>query len=212
MIKGTHSQNDILLYCLASILFLAVTACQTQKPIATSAGKGEPTFANQIPTAYVIPIVTLQPTATALGIGELPFETIEKSESSGTGYGFRGVEPDIAVVFDKDSIPQLTNTISPQALSSLQEVDFRKYYVLVVYQGIKPTTNYGVEIQHIIMQEDTITIDARFTERDPAMWAGDIVTSPYHLVRVPRQGSHGWIKFILTRDGIELLHQTYYGG
>ena len=63
--------------------------------------------------------------------------------------------------------------------------------VIGVFQGRKPTTEYGVQIEQITRRGGVVTVHALFTERKPGSAAGDAITSPYHLVRLPKTGVWG---------------------
>lgn len=54
-----------------------------------------------------------------------------------------------------------------------------------------------------------IIIYAYFIERDPSVSAGALMTSPYHIVKIPRQGLIGQMEFVLSADGEEKIYQTY---
>jgi hypothetical protein len=140
---------------------------------------------------------------------ELPFETIEIAELPGTGHEYQGKEPSLVIVTRKGGINLLGNTVSTNSQSKLDDLDFGEYFALVVYQGIKGTDMYGAEIQHITRQKNTVNIYAHFTERDPSIGAADIVTSPYHIVKIPKQGLNGKIEFVLYSDGNEIIGQYY---
>jgi len=143
------------------------------------------------------------------GVAELPFETIEIAEIPGTGFEYQGLDPNLVIITGKGGIQQLGNTISTTSQSMLETLDFNKYLALVVFQGFKGTTLYGVEVQRITRLRNIVNIYAHFTERDPSIGAGDIVTSPYHIVKIPRQGLKGNIEFILYANGEEAIRQTY---
>lgn len=140
---------------------------------------------------------------------ELSFETIEMAEIPGTGYEYPGKEPTIVIVSKRDDSTLLGDNVSKQSQSILDSVNFKDYFVLTVFQGIKGTTLYGVEIQHIFKRGNVITIYAHFTERGPSVGAGSIMTSPYHIVKIPRQGLIGHMEFVLFADGEEIIHQVY---
>lgn len=140
---------------------------------------------------------------------ELPFETIEKAEIPGTGYEYPGKEPALKIITKKEEVTSLGDNVSKQSQSILNSVNFAEYFVVTVFQGIKGTTLYGVEIQRIIKKGNAITIYAHFTERDPSVGAGAIMTSPYHIVKISKQGLIGQVEFVLVTDGEEIIHQTY---
>jgi hypothetical protein len=113
------------------------------------------------------------------------------------------------IVAEIGDISKLGNSVSTKSQSSLESLNFSDYFAVAAFQGLKGTTMYGVEIQRILRKGNAITIYAHFTERDPTVGAGAIITSPYHIVKIPRQGLSGKIEFVLYADGKEVTRQTY---
>jgi hypothetical protein len=140
---------------------------------------------------------------------ELSFETIEMAEIPGTGYEYPGKEPALVIITKREDVASLGDIVSKQSQLILNSLNFSDYFVITVFQGIKGTTSYGVEIQRIFKKDNVITIYTHFTERDPSLSAGTLMTSPYHIVKIPRQGLFGQMEFILFADGEEIIHQTY---
>lgn len=143
------------------------------------------------------------------GEAELPFETIEMAEIPGTGYEYQGREPTLVIVAEIGDISKLGSSVSTKSQSSLESLNFSDYFAVAAFQGLKDTTMYGVEIQRILRKGNAITIYVHFTERDPSVGAGAIITSPYHIVKIPRQGLNGKMEFILYADSKEVTRQTY---
>lgn len=156
------------------------------------------------PTTAPAPVPTLVLTPTVQGV-ELPFETVERTEISGTGDDYPGKTPTLIVITRAEDITSLGNTISPSAQEELRKLDYNNYFVIVVFQGIKGTNMYGVNIQSVTKDENRITVFAHFTQRDPEMAAADVVTLPYHIVKVPRNGLKGNFDFFLNGDGEVIL-------
>ena len=157
------------------------------------------------PTTALAPTLVLTPTVPGV---ELLFETVERAEISGTGDDYPGKTPNLMVITRAEDVIALGNTVSPSAQDELSKLDYNIYFVLVVFQGIKGTNMYGVDIQRVTRDENRITVFAHFTERDPEMAAADVITSPYHIVKVPRDGLKGEFEFFLNGDGEVILKVT----
>ena len=156
------------------------------------------------PTTVPAPAPKLALTPTVQGV-EIPFETVERTDISGTGDDYPGKTPNLIVITGAEDVIALGNTISPSAQDELSKLDYNIYFVLVVFQGIKGTNMYGVDIQRVIRDENRITVYTHFTERDPQREAGPVVTSPYQIVKVPRNGLQGEFEFVLNGDGEVIL-------
>ncbi len=137
------------------------------------------------------------------------FQSIEMADSPHSGGGLQAKQPDLKVISEKEDTYSLGNTISSASISKLVDLDYKAYFALVVFQGLEPTGGYGVEIQRITRQGNTVNIYAHFTEPAPAKPSAALLTSPYHLVQIQREGLKGDLVFVVLADGKEILRQTY---
>ena len=73
-------------------------------------------------------------------------------------------------------------------------VDFTKEVVAAVFLGSRPTAGYGVRI--VRARQDGVALVVSYTETRPApgALAAQVLTSPYHIVAIPR-GSTTDVKF-----------------
>lgn len=139
---------------------------------------------------------------------ELPFETIEQYNYYG---GYDNEEPSLVVVSQPKEIMLLENLAKQTALDELRTLDFSKSFAIAVFQGWRPTTGYGVEIERITRQGDTVTIYAQFQEPKPDEEKGAAETSPSHLVRVKKIDDWGQdILFNLVVDESIIISLTHF--
>jgi hypothetical protein len=136
---------------------------------------------------------------------ELAFETIETADFPGTGDEYPGENPRMVIIARAEERDALGDTISLSAQDELRKVDFNQVFVLAVFQGLKGTNMYGVDIQRVTKSGNTITIFAHFTERNPELEASAVNTSPYHIVKVQKDGLQGEFDFFLIVDGETIL-------
>ena len=146
----------------------------------------------------VLPTTMFTPTSQGV---ELAFETIERSDVP----GIQGEDPKMVIIARGEEIDTLGDTISFSAQDELRNLDFNEYFVIAVFQGLKGTNMYGVDIQRVTKSGNTLTIFAHFTERNPELGAADVNTSPYHLVKVQKNGLQGEFDFFLNVDGQVIL-------
>ena len=143
----------------------------------------------------------------------LPFETIERADTPGTGEEYEGEEPKLAIIAEAGKINALEDTVSSDALAQLRDMDFDQYFAVAVFQGWQPQLPpppSGVEIQRISKKRSTITIYAHFHEPAGEVWR-PVEISPYHLVRVQRgKEMQGEIKFVLNVDGTVVSQQDHH--
>jgi len=65
-------------------------------------------------------------------------------------------------------------------------VDFSRYIVLGVFMGTQPAAGYAVEIV-LVRNEGTMTrVEYRETRPSPGTLSAQVLTSPFHMVRIPR--------------------------
>ena len=65
-------------------------------------------------------------------------------------------------------------------------VDFTKEMVVGVFMGSRPTAGFGVEITGTRQESGALIVEYRETKPGAGQVTAQILTSPYHLVSVPR--------------------------
>lgn len=141
---------------------------------------------------------------------DLPFEILEQEERNLTGQAYEAHEPGLIIVAQPDEVTELDNWITEASKEKLQVMDYEAYFALALFQGMKPTDGYGIQIERIARTGDEVTIHARFQEPRSDQKKNDIVTSPYCLIQVRKIGT--WdqnIKFNVIADGGVVLSTTY---
>jgi hypothetical protein len=66
------------------------------------------------------------------------------------------------------------------------QVDFTREMVLGVFAGSRPTAGFGVEIVGTAEKNGTLVVQYRETRPSPDALTAQVITSPYHIVAVPR--------------------------
>lgn len=72
-------------------------------------------------------------------------------------------------------------------------VDFSQEAVAAVFLGSRPTGGFRVEITGARREVDTLVIEYVERRPDPADIVTQVVTSPYHIVKIPRH--NGTVRF-----------------
>ena len=73
-------------------------------------------------------------------------------------------------------------------------VDFNKEVVAAVFLGSRPTAGYAVEIVRARQEGVALVVSYKETRPSPDSVAAQVLTSPYHIVAVPK-GSTTDVKF-----------------
>lgn len=142
---------------------------------------------------------------------ELLFETIAQSYSPGTGEPYAGTSIHLEVISTLAEAASLGGWIDPDASNRLAAVDYSHSFVLALFQGNKPTDGYSIEIIRIQRQGDSIALTIRLQTPLPGSSANDVITSPYHLVRVEKSGQWGKdIPFNVLQDGENVLSLSHF--
>jgi len=122
---------------------------------------------------------------------DLPFETIEQRDASGTGQVYKDEKPGLIVITAPEEATNLDALITSEAQARLARLSYDEYFVIAVFQGRKPTTRYGVQIERIARQGGKVTVYAQFSEPKPDEEKAPEETSPYHLIQVQKVGTWG---------------------
>lgn len=129
----------------------------------------------------------LQATPTSAAPLVLPFETISQWHW-GRGEGYEGEKPDAFIISDPSDIQEVKDWITADAKSTLEGLDYQTFFAIAAFQGYKTIGPFEITIDAITKQNDDLVVQVTLKEpcyncpRTPA------ATSPYHLVRVKKQG------------------------
>jgi hypothetical protein len=136
----------------------------------------------------------------------LPFETIDQSEyGPGGDSAYASEQPWIEILQQAGDLEAIKGKISRDALELLRQVDFQSHIVVGVFQGLKPTDDYGVDILAVDRMEMRVSIYAEFIAPEPRMEARAIETVPYQLIKLDRKGLAGSRVFELIVEGTTIL-------
>ena len=73
-------------------------------------------------------------------------------------------------------------------------VDFSKDVVVAVFMGTRPTAGFAVEIVRVRQEGPALVVSYTETRPSPGDVAAQVLTSPFHIVAVPR-GTTTDVKF-----------------
>ena len=121
----------------------------------------------------------------------LSFQSIERKDGSGTGDLYESYEPGLMVIARSEEVDRLGGLITDEARQTLLELDYSQYFALVTFFGMKGTGGYSIQVTRVTRSGDTVSVYARLDEPAPDQAKSDVVTSPYHLVIVQKDGSWG---------------------
>lgn len=186
--------HKALIACLLISLTTGCLPAPTETPEATLARptptQEKPTPAVDATLAWPTPIRD-KPTPVIEGT-PLPFNVIEESDGGkGNEVDYAGEQPWIEILQQAGEIKEIEVKISYDAVEILSQIDFQSHIVVGIFQGLKPTSGYGVEILAVGQMGERISIYAEFIYPQLGMEAVEIVTAPYQLIKLDRVGLSG---------------------
>lgn len=117
-----------------------------------------------------------------------------QNESS---YG--GDSPQIVAIVDQVAAASYAG-LSPRAVDLISKVDYDSHLVIIVYQGLKSTTSFYLEVLAVKRQGNQVSVCAQFHE--PRHGAGQAMTSPYYIAEVEKpKDMQGEYTFTLISNG-----------
>lgn len=173
VITGRGSPSGVLFVCFALIIVLP--ACQQVIP----------------PPPGPIPVPTLSG-------ARLAFETIEQSDWPRIGKAYEKRQPELAIIARPEDLDREPLYISPESIEALASLDFERRVGLIVYQGSRPSTGFGVTIREIVKRDTQVVVLADFKTPAPDQAVGDVVTSHFHVVTLERSALKGKVTFVLV--------------
>jgi hypothetical protein len=143
---------------------------------------------------------------------DLPFETIARGDGFYTGQGYGREEPNILVIAGPDEVdkPGLDVQFPSEVVHQLRQLDYNRFFAVLVLHGYVGSTGVSVTVQQITRQDKEVTIQANFVRPGPGTRSMPAFTSPYHLVAVSKRGEWGQqIHFVLLTDDEEVA-ETFH--
>jgi hypothetical protein len=145
----------------------------------------------------------------------LPFETISQSNGTGDlGLNYGEKAPALMIIAKPEEIDALAKTVlagRTDLLSSLRQKDYARAFVVMVFEGLKPSPNFVINIQRVALRGDQVTIWAEFRVPGPVIGGTSVFpsfASPYHIVTVARDGIGAkQVRFVLM-DGLTPVAET----
>jgi hypothetical protein len=129
--------------------------------------------------------------ALLIQVNPVAFTTVASGSHSGLD------EPRQAVVRVDEEWHALWKLHSPG--QPAPSVDFQKEMVVGVFLGSRPTAGYVVHIVRITEEKGELRIEYRERRPAPGAIVAQVITMPFHLVRLPRRP--GAVRFERVPDG-----------
>lgn len=108
----------------------------------------------------------------------MPVTTVERGAASGVD------EARQVVVRSAEEWQRLWTEHRPAA--PLPVIDFARSTVIAVFLGTRPTAGFDVEVLAARNEGDRLTVEYRERHPAPGAMTAQVLTAPYHIVRVPR--------------------------
>ena len=69
---------------------------------------------------------------------------------------------------------------------ALPAVDFAREMVVGIFLGSRPTAGYGADVAAVRDEQGVLIVQYRETQPGPERITAQVLTSPYHLIAVPK--------------------------
>ncbi len=112
----------------------------------------------------------------------IAFETL----AQGDVYTAELETPRIFVFQAAGEVSAISSWFASPLQSALAGVDYTQYAVVVVFYGMASSSGYGIAVQQVQQQLDTVKVLAQFSQPDPNMMQSDVISYPYHAILVPK--------------------------
>jgi len=185
-----------LLLRFGFVLLLSLSACQSSEPLSDLpldiTSQDNANYVETTQTAIALPLDTTN----------WPFDTIAQDDASqADDYLHRSWQPALMVIAQVEEVSDVSNRLPPDVQMQLRTLDYETHLALVAFHGWRGKKGYGVQIECIEWQGDTVNAYAQFKQPEPGQSIYMLI-SPYHAVQAPKVG--GWgrdITFNLIVDG-----------
>lgn len=187
----------VLIAILALLLFTVALCAKASNPVANRREMERKPFAHQISgrglQAEHFQLQSLRRRAgrkksrTPVTNG-LSFQTLMRAAPPGT-------EPDAPTVYvatNAGDLQSFARFLSPEHKQRVADgVDFSSQAVLAVFAGAKGSSGYEILIERIKVVDGQMQIVVKLTQPAPQDYALQVLTSPFHIVRVRKESLKG---------------------
>lgn len=131
-----------------------------------------------------LPLITQQKALSEMT--PVPFQTIEQKAFAGTGQIYEPTQSIIMVFTSFEEVLSINGSVTETAMDQLAVLDYGTHFALVVFDGVKPTLGYAIEVTQLMRDDSRVYVDALRTEPGSETSLPDLVSSPYHLITVEK--------------------------
>ena len=122
---------------------------------------------------------------TACDNSTLAFETIV--ESGQVGGPYEGKSAQIRVIYDiQTPRPECFDWVYPRDQTTILEVNYTKYFVVIVFNGYRGGIFSDLCIQRIWQNTDVVFVLAHFNDIVPEVYSEPATNSQYQIVKIDR--------------------------
>lgn len=142
----------------------------------------------------------------------LAFEIIGPTDWSGEIHSYDIKEPVFTIISSLNEIESIKDFVSESTFIKLNKLNFEENFVIIVFQGKKPTSGYSVKITQVTRSDSIINVYAQFLEPKPNEAKVDEISSPYQVIQVMKKSKNWGQEFIfnLIVDQKIILTKTNY--
>lgn len=128
----------------------------------------------------------------------LAFETIEQTNSPGPIHPYESKDPGFTIISSLDEIKSIKDLVSESIFIRLNKLNFEENFVIIIFQGRKPTSGYSVKITQVNRSDTIINVFAQFLEPKPNEPKADEISYPYQVIQVMKKSENWGQEFIIN--------------
>ena len=118
----------------------------------------------------------------------VPFETIEQLDGPSSLRHRPDTKPAVFVVARPEEIEAIKPYVSDEAALALGGLNFENEFAVAAFQGLQGADFRGTfHLEYLIHDGPEIRLYAHPDSSDPTIMAPDIMTSPYHIIKIQRE-------------------------
>lgn len=120
-------------------------------------------------------------------------------------------EPALYIFSDPDAFKEIAEWFSPEQRDAVAGIDYNSYYLAAAFYGVASTSGHSITVQEVYVEGDVVKVIAAREGVPEGSMASDVISYPYHLVTIPKDGldvPEGALWELIDTEGVLLATFT----
>jgi hypothetical protein len=128
----------------------------------------------------------------------LAFDIIGPADWSGEIHSYDIKEPVFTILSSLNEIESIKDLVSESIFIRLNKLNFEENFVIIIFQGKKPSYGYSVKITQVTRSDTIINVYAQFLDPKPNEPKADEISYPYQVIQVMKKSENWGQEFIFN--------------